>query len=405
MVCRSPRLQAPRRILLSVPHAGGNELIHVNEAFASNWLSTVGPNLIALEERFSAMVGLPCVALSSGTAGIHLGLKLLGVKPGDEVVTPTLTFAASCNPIRYESALPVFVDCERKTWNLDPSLLSSFLRTRAKVNKLPKAVTIVHLFGQSADINPIIELCGSYEIPLLEDAAESLGALYEGRHPGTFGAVGVYSFNGNKIITGTTGGILVAQNKEFVERGRKWSTQSRDADPKGINHYVHSELGYNYRMSNVVAGIVRGQLDVLEQRVQQRRSVFGRYQAAFCALDGIEPQPECTFGDGNSGRRSLDDLPRFRHTRWLSCFLLDEQKFGMSAADLIRFLDRANVEARPVWRPMHTQPFYREFECVGGRVAEDLSERGVCLPSSSSLSQDEQEFVIERVREAHQQVG
>jgi pyridoxal phosphate-dependent aminotransferase EpsN len=377
--------RAPVRIQLSIPHMGGTELAHVQSAFASNWLSTVGPNLAGLEETFSGLVGRDCVALSTGTAGLHLALRLVGVRPGDEVVTPTLTFAASANPILYEHARPVFLDSERATWNADPELLSDCLARRARCNRLPKAVIVVHLFGMSAQLDALAEVCRRYELPLIEDAAESLGASYRGRHPGTVGAVGVFSFNGNKIITGTTGGMLVAVSEEMTERARKWSQQARDADPMGVNNYVHSELGYNYRMSNVIAGIVRGQLEVLQTRVEQRRAVYARYAEAFAELPGIQPQPE---------------LPQCRHSRWLSAFLVDEAEFGMSAVELIRFLHAANVEARPVWRPMHTQPLYQGCERVGGAVAEDLHWRGICLPSSSSLSEAEQVFVIERLHEA-----
>ena len=442
----------PRRIHLSVPHMGGTELRYVQAAFDSNWLSTVGPNLTALEARFSALVGLPSVALGNGTAGMHLGTKLIGVRPGDEVVTPTLTFAASCNPLLYENAVPVFLDSDRASWNLDAMLLEEYLAKRARVNKLPKAVTVVHLFGQCADLDPIFETCRRYELPVLEDAAECLGGFYKGRMAGTFGDVGVYSFNGNKMITATCGGMLVSPNSDWVEKARHWSTQARDEDPEGVRNYVHSELGYNYRLSNVLAGIALGQLEVLDLRVQQRRAVFDRYCAAFADLPGIEPQPEAEFGDGRSeigdggeGQRAgggvgceewgvrgegqgakgkeqraeskelqtvagngalplaLSSLPPggSLHTRWLSCFLIDERKFGMSSSDLIRFLDAANVESRPVWRPMHTQPLYRGYECIGGEVAEDLNRRGICLPSSSSLSEEEQQFVIERVRMAH----
>lgn len=400
----------PRRIHLSVPHMGPREWEYVEAAFAQNWLSTVGPHLEALEAEFQALVGLPAVALATGTAGLHLGYRLLGVGPGDEVLTPTLTFAASCNPIVYLGARPVFLDSERHTWNLDPELLAGELRRRADRGCLPRAVSVVHLFGQAADLDPIVEVCARYEVPLLEDAAESLGARYRGRHPGTFGAVGVYSFNGNKIITGTSGGMLVSPRADWVAKARHWSTQARDPDPLGIKNYVHSELGYNYRLSNVLAGIVRGQLEVLEVRVQQRRAVFERYCRAFADLPGLEPQPEAdraTPPTGTAGGTAVDGSPSaplgpaFRHTRWLSCFLVDERRFGLSAGDLIRELEAANIEARPVWKPMHTQPLYRGCECVGGAVAEELNRRGLCLPSSSCLSEAEQAFVIERVREAH----
>lgn len=406
------------------------ELGYVEEAFAANWLSTVGPNLDALETGFSQTVSLPAVALSCGTAAMHLGLRLLEVGPGDEVLTPTLTFAASCNPVRYQGGTPVFIDSDRVTWNLDPNLLADFLASRASVNRLPKVVCAVHLFGQSADLDAIVGICQRYEIPLIEDAAESLGARYKGRHPGTFGDVGIFSFNGNKMITGTSGGMLVSPHRDWVEKARFWSTQARDADPEGIKNYVHSELGYNYRLSNVLAGIVRGQLEVLDLRVHQRRAVFERYRVAFADLPGVEPQPEAEYGKQNAegrrqesedggqgtGDRVQDGAGRGRreagsaeqeecgslHTRWLSCFLVDEVEFGISAADLIRHLDAADVESRPVWKPMHTQPLYRGYECIGGEVAEDLNRRGICLPSSSSLSEEEQQFVIDRIWEAHQ---
>lgn len=385
-----------KRIYLSVPHMSGIELRYVEQAFERNWLSTVGPNLDSLEAAFRELLGLPVVALSSGTAGLHLAYRLVGVREGDEVLTPTLTFAASCNPICYMGGRPVFVDSEPRSWNMDPELLEKELGRRARCNKLPRAVSVVHLFGQSADLDPIAEVCRRYEIPLVEDAAECLGARYKGRHPGTVGDVGIYSFNGNKVITGTSGGLLASRRQDWVDKARFWSTQARDPDPLGVKNYVHSEIGYNYRLSNVLAGIVLGQLSVLEERVRQRRAVFERYRAAFADLPGIHPQPEVDFGcpgDLASGRTL--------HTRWLSCFLIDEQEFGISAGDLIRFLETASVEARPVWKPMHTQPVYRSFQCIGGRVAEDLNRRGICLPSSSCLPEAEQELVIRLVREAH----
>jgi pyridoxal phosphate-dependent aminotransferase EpsN len=382
-----PSARAARRILLSVPHMGGREMAFVHEAFSSNWLSTAGPNLARLEAEFSALASAPSVALSCGTSALHLGVKLLGVGPGDEVVTPTLSFAASCNPIRYEGAIPVLIDSDYHSWNLDPQLLADFLKRRAVSNRLPKAVIVVHLFGQSADLQPILETCRHYELPLLEDAAEALGTLYHGRQVGSFGDVGIFSFNGNKIITGTSGGMLVSPNHDSVEKARFWSTQARDSDPLGVNNYVHSQVGYNYRMSNVLAGIVLGQLRVLPSRVEQRRAIALRYRDALSNVPGVELMPQARYG---------------LHTNWLSCFLIDRAAFGMSSTELIRFLDAANVEARPVWKPMHTQPLYQRFERVGGAVAEDLSTRGLCLPSSSSLSSEDQQFVIDRLTEAHE---
>jgi pyridoxal phosphate-dependent aminotransferase EpsN len=381
---RPPRTPGGR-VLLSVPHMGGAERKYVEEAFASNWLSTAGPHLTALESEFTALTGSPAVAVSSGTSALHLALRLAGVQPGDEVVTPTLSFAASANPIVYEHAVPVFMDSESETWNLDPALLEEFLKDRARKNRLPRAVIVVHLFGQPAQLDRLVEICRTYGVCLIEDAAESLGARYRGKHPGTFGEIGAFSFNGNKMITGTTGGMLVARDAGRADRARKWSQQARDADPEGINNFVHSELGFNYRMSNVVAGIVRGQLEILEQRVNQRRAVFERYLNGLAGVPGIDPQP---------------DFPDSLHSRWLSCFLVDEKAFGMSAADLIRFLDKANVEARPVWRPLHTQPLFESCEVVRGAVAENLHRGGICLPSSSSLLEEDQAFVIAAIRDA-----
>jgi pyridoxal phosphate-dependent aminotransferase EpsN len=396
----APTRRSPHRIHLSVAQTGGRELHYVQEAFATGWLSTVGPNLDALETEFSALVGAPSVALASGTAAIHLALKLVGVEPGDEVVAPTLTFAATCNPILHEKGRPVLIDSERASWNIDPDLVDGFLRQRAAVNRLPRAVIVVHLFGQCADLGSLVDACRRYEVPLIEDAAEALGALYGGRVPGTFGDIGIYSLNGNKIVTSAGGGVLVSPRRDWVERARHLATQARDPDPLGIENYVHSEAGFNYRMSNVLAGIARGQLEVLEARVRDRRAVFERYRAAFEDLDGIEPQPEATFAD----RRELAAAPA-RHTRWLSCFLVDDTRFGMSAGELIRFLQLANIQARPVWRPMHTQPLYRGCETIGGAIAEDLNRRAVCLPSSSHLSRDDQQFVVDCVREAGRRPG
>jgi pyridoxal phosphate-dependent aminotransferase EpsN len=370
-----------KRILLSVPHMGGREEEFVHEAFATNWLSTVGPNITAFEAEFSRLIGLQAVALSSGTAGMHLGLRLLGVGPGDEVFCPTFTFVATASPIAYLGGRPVFLDCERASWNLDPQLLTEALRDRAKRNRLPRAVIVVHLFGQSADMDPIMEACAEYDVPVLEDAAEALGGNYKGRPVGTTAQVGVFSFNGNKIITTTGGGMLVAREKEWVDKARFWSTQARDP---GIA-YEHSEMGYNYRMSNVLAGIGRGQLLVLNDRVARRREIAFKYRDAFAKLPGIELMPQAEHG---------------LHTNWLSCFLVDEKSFGISRDELIQALDVNNIEARPVWKPMHLQRLYRDVDCYGGEVAGDLFSRGICLPSSSNMSEDEQATVIRVIQAA-----
>ncbi len=370
---------ATPRIHLSVPHMGGGEERYVREAIATNWLSTVGPNLDAFEAEFSRRIGLPAVAVSSGTAALHLGLRLLGVGPGDDVLSPTLTFVASVNPIAYLGARPVFLDSERTSWNLDPNVLEDALRRRARAGGPPKALVVVHLFGQSADMDPIVALCERHGVMLLEDAAEALGTLYRGRPAGTIAPVGAFSFNGNKIITTTGGGMLVAHDAERVRKARFWSTQARDP---GLA-YHHTEIGYNYRMSNLLAGIGRGQLEVLDDRVAQRRAIAVRYRDAFADLPGISLMPQAAYG---------------LHINWLSCFLVDAGDFGAGRDDLIAALGRANIEARPVWKPMHLQPLYASAERFGGAVAEDLFTRGLCLPSSSSLSPDDQDRVIEVVR-------
>jgi pyridoxal phosphate-dependent aminotransferase EpsN len=361
---------------------GGLEEGFVREAFATNWLSTMGANLDAFEKDFSRIAGgHPCVALASGTAAMHLGLRLLGVREGDEVFCPTLTFVASVNPAVYLGARPVFLDSDRTSWNLDPELLDRVLRERAAKNKLPRAVIVVHLYGQSADLEPILASCARYDVPVLEDAAEAAGTLYKGRQVGTFAPIGVFSFNGNKIITTSGGGMLVAHNPDWVQKARFWSQQARDP---GIA-YEHTEMGYNYRMSNVLAGVGRGQLQVLEQRVARRREIAFAYRDAFADLHGLSLMPQAPYG---------------RHTNWLSVFLVDEAKLGTSRDALIAALNEADVESRPVWKPMHLQPLYKSAERHGGEVAADLFRRGICLPSSSSMSEDDQARVVGAIRRA-----
>ena len=369
------------RIYLSVPHMGGAEMAFVGDAFASNWLSTVGPNIDALEEEFESLIGRPAVAVSSGTAAIHLGLRLLGVGHGDEVFCSDLTFVAMCNPVRYLGAEPVLLDSDFTTWHLDPNILEDALRKRAERNKLPRALVVAHLYGGCADLDPILALCQHYGVPMLEDAAEALGARYRDKPAGTLGDLGVFSLNGNKIITATGGGVLISSNPARIEKARFWSQQARDAGAS----YQHSELGYNYGFSNVLAGIARGQLQVLDRRVAQRRGIAFKYQRAFADLWGISlmPQPEWGF-----------------HTNWLSCFLINELEFGASRDSLIRKLEEANIESRPVWKPMHMQPLYSECERFGGAVAEELHRHGICLPSSSSLAEEDQFRVVNLIRGA-----
>lgn len=368
------------RIYLSAPHLGSLEESFVREAFASNWVSTVGPNIEAFEQACSSVLeGLHCVALSSGTAALHLGLKLLGVERGDEVFCASLTFAASANPIVYEGGRPVFIDSERASWNIDPDLLEQALRDRAKAGRLPKALVLVHLYGQSADLDRIEAVCGQYGVPILEDAAEALGTTYAGHQVGTRGKVNIFSFNGNKIITTSGGGLLATSDRDWANKVRFWSTQSREP----AAHYEHKELGYNYRMSNVLAGIGRGQLAVLEDRVAARRKVAARYRTAFADLPGIELMPQASWG---------------RHTNWLSVFLIDEKAFGASRDELIAALAKEDIESRPVWKPMHLQPVFADCARFGGAVSEDLFARGICLPSTSSMTEAEQRRVVDAVR-------
>jgi len=371
----------PPRIYLSPPHIGKDEFEFVREAFATNWIAPVGPHVDAFEREFAAAVGAPhAVALSSGTAALHLALRMIGAGPGDEVLCSDLTFSASANPIVYQGARPVFVDSDRTTWNMDPTRLAEALADGAARGVRPKAVILVHLYGQSADIDAVAALCEEYEVPLIEDAAEALGATYKGRSPGTRGVIGIFSFNGNKIITTSGGGMLVSSDRKLVERARFLATQARDPAP----HYEHSEIGFNYRLSNVLAGIGRGQLRVLEERVQARRANFEFYRQAFADLPGLEFMPEAAYG---------------RATRWLTCVLIDPEKFGVDREALREAMVAENIEARPVWKPMHLQPVFAGCACFGGEVSADLFARGLCLPSGSSLTPAELDRVAAVVRQ------
>lgn len=371
------------RIYLSSPHMSGLEQEFVAEAFATNWIAPVGPHVTAFEEEFAELVGAPyAAALSSGTAALHLALLLAGVGSGDEVLVSTLTFSASANPIVYLGGRPVFIDSERSSWNMDPHLLTETLARKARQGRLPKAVVVVHLYGQSADLNPIIAACNHYGVPLIEDAAEALGSRYHGRTPGTFGQAGIYSFNGNKIITTSSGGMLVSADAALIAHAKKLATQARDPAP----HYQHSEIGYNYRMSNVLAGIGRGQIRVLEERVEARRRNFAYYAAALGHLPGIALMPEAAWG---------------RHTRWLTCLTIDPDQFGATSETVRVALEAANIEARPVWKPMHLQPVFADCEQVGGEVAADLFHRGLCLPSGSNLTEAELARVVAVVQRLH----
>jgi pyridoxal phosphate-dependent aminotransferase EpsN len=372
-----------KQILLSTPHMGDEELKFVQEAFNTNWIAPVGPHVDAFEKEFCQVTGANyAAAISSGTAAIHLALKLLDIKPDDEVICSTLTFAATANPITYVGAKPVFIDSDRSSWNMNPDLLRETLDKRAKVGNLPKAVVLVHLYGQSADIDPILDACNHYDIPLIEDAAEALGATYKERSPGTFGKIGIYSFNGNKIITTSGGGMLVSDDAELVAKAKFLATQARDPAP----HYQHSEIGYNYRLSNVLAGIGRGQLRVLKQRVAARQRNFQIYQQALGTIPGIEFMPEAAFGCS---------------TRWLTCLTINPEKFGVDREIVRISLAEKQIESRPVWKPLHLQPVFKNYESIGGEVAENLFNNGLCLPSGSNLTQDDLERVIAAIKSVY----
>ncbi len=374
-------------ILLSTPHMGDRELEFVKEAFDTNWIAPVGPHVNAFEQEFCQVIGARhAAAVSSGTAALHLALQLIGVGSGDEIFCPTLTFIATANPITYLGAKPVFIDSDRTSWNMSPDLLREALDRRARLGTLPKAVVLVHLYGQSADIDPILEGCNHHEIPLIEDAAESLGATYKGHSPGTFGRIGIYSFNGNKIITTSGGGMLVSDDPDLVTKARFLATQARDPAP----HYQHSEIGYNYRLSNVLAGIGRGQLRVLGDRVAARRRNFEVYQQALGNLPGIEFMPEAPFGHA---------------TRWLTCLTINPAAFGTDREQVRVALTRQQIEARPVWKPLHLQPVFAGCECIGGTVSEDLFARGLCLPSGSNLTTEDLKRVIHAITDTHYFTG
>ena len=365
------------RLYLSPPHMSGGELSLIEEAFRSNWIAPLGPHVDALEEEFCRTVGARhAAALSSGTAALHLALRLAGIRPGDDVLCSTLTFVASANPIVYEGGVPVFVDSDDSTWNLDPNLLEEELEAARLRGRTPRALVLTHLYGQSADLDPIVEACRRHGVVLIEDTAEALGATYKGGSPGRRGRAGIFSFNGNKIITTSGGGMLVSDDAELIRHARFLATQARDPAP----HYEHTRLGYNYRMSNVLAAIGRAQLRVLADRVRQRRAVFDLYRKALKDVPGITWMPEAHHGTC---------------TRWLTVALIDPDQFGATAGEARVELETRDIEARPVWKPLHLQPLYRDCRRVGGAVSERLFSRGLCLPSGSQMTESDVSRVVE----------
>lgn len=374
-----------KRIYLASPHMGGLEEVFVKEAFDTNWIAPLGANVDGFEKELSEYVGSKTgAALASGTAAIHMALKAVGVKKGDKVFCSSLTFAASCNPIIYEGGIPVFIDSEPESHNMSPVALEKAFKAYEERGEMPKAVIVVNLYGQSADMDKIIEICKKYNVPIIEDAAESLGATYKGKHSGTFGEYGIYSFNGNKIITTSGGGMLVSNNEEGIAKVRFWSTQARDK----ARHYEHTELGYNYRMSNIVAGIGRGQLRVLEDRIVKKKEIFETYKEAFKNIEDIEMMPVCEYGEPNY---------------WLTTITLNENS-KVKPLDIILALEKENIESRPIWKPMHIQPYYKEYDFYSHNdeeeisVSEDIFNRGVCLPSDTKMTKEEQERVIKIIK-------
>jgi pyridoxal phosphate-dependent aminotransferase EpsN len=368
------------RIFLSPPHLSGNEQAYLSEVFASNWIAPVGPQLAEFERRFAARLGLRyAVAVASGTAALHLALRRVGLKPGDEVLCSAFTFCASANPILYEHARPVFIDADAATWNIDPQLLDDELREASQQNRLPRAAVVVDLLGQSADMDPINEICGRYGIPVIEDAAEALGATYKDRAAGASGWCSAFSFNGNKIITTSGGGILCSNDEQLIEKARHWSTQAKDPG----HLYFHSELGFNYRMSNVLAAIGLGQLDVLDDRIAARKRVNLFYQKHLADVPGIRFMPIAEYGEPNY---------------WLSVIRCDAKRFGADVEAIRMALEAENIESRRVWVPLPQLPIYAGCRSRGGAVANAIFSESLCLPSGSALQTEDLERIVDVIR-------
>jgi pyridoxal phosphate-dependent aminotransferase EpsN len=361
----------------------GRELPYIQQAFDANWIAPVGPDINAFEQAMADYVQSPhAVALSSGSAALHLALRLCGVGPGDEVVCSTFTFAGSAFPITYCGAQPLFVDSEEQSWNMDPGLLEQLLIERHAAGKLPKAVIVVHLYGIPAQLDALVDICERFGVELIEDAAESLGATFSGRQSGTFGRLGVFSFNGNKIITTSGGGMLMCRDEADAQRARFWATQARDDAP----HYQHSQIGYNYRMSNIVACIGRGQLEVLTQRIERKREIFEWYRSIFSSIPGVSMMPE---------------PPGAQCNYWLSCVVIDEKQAGFSAEQLRLAFEADTIESRPLWKPMHLQPVFAQCKAMLNGIAQHLFEQGLCLPSGTAMAQPQ----LQRIQRVIQQVA
>ena len=368
-------------IWLSSPHMSGNEMKYIIEAFENNYVFPMGPHVSGLESDLKSFTGaINVTCLSSGTAAIHLALIILGIKSEDEVICSSFTFSASANPIVYQGATPIFVDSENKTWNMDPELLEVAIEDRITKGKKPKAIIAVHLYGMPANIVKIIEVSNKYGIPVIEDAAEALGSSYKGKYCGTFSPIGILSFNGNKIITTSGGGALLSPHKEYCEQALFLATQARDNAP----HYQHSEIGYNYRMSNITAGIGRGQMEVIAQRVQKRRENFLFYK------DALKNYPEITFQEEPDNH--------YYSNHWLTTILVNPADTkGVTREDIRIELERHHIESRPLWKPMHLQPVFHNNPAYINGISENLFTNGLCLPSSSLITDEEREFVVKKL--------
>jgi dTDP-4-amino-4,6-dideoxygalactose transaminase len=369
------------KIWLSTPHMGGNEMKYINEAFETNWIAPLGPNVTSFENELGEYLKVSHVAaLTSGTAAIHLALIILGVKADDEVISSSFTFSATVNPIVYQGATPVLIDSEEDSWNMNPELLEKAIIDRLAKGKKPKAIIVVHLYGMPAKIVELINIAKKYDIPVIEDAAEALGSTYNGKACGTFGDIGILSFNGNKIITTSGGGALLSDNEEYVKKARFLSTQARDSAP----HYQHSQIGYNYRLSNVLAGIGRGQLEVVKNRISKRRSNFEFYVRNLSHIKGL---------------RFLYEKPSSFSNRWLTTIIVDPVISGGITREIIHeALDMKNIETRPLWKPMHLQPVFEKCPSYVNNVSENLFNNGLCLPSGSNLSQEDLDRVVTNIK-------
>lgn len=363
------------KIWLSSPHMGGNEMKYINEAFETNWVAPLGPNVDGFEKELASYLGVKhCCALSSGTAAIHLALINLGVGTGDEVICQSFTFSATANPIVYQGATPVFVDSEPESWNMDPELLEEAIRDRINKGKKPKAIIVVHLYGMPARMDEVIKIAQKYEIPVIEDAAEALGSKFNNQYCGTFGCMGILSFNGNKIITTSGGGALISNNQEYIQKARFLATQARDNAP----HYQHSHIGYNYRMSNILAGIGRGQLEVLDLRIRQRRANNAFYRNLLSGVEGVSFHTESSKMFSNY---------------WLSSILIDPHKTKRTREELRLAFDAENIESRPLWKPMHLQPVFKDAPAYTNGFSQKAFEMGLCLPSGSNLTDYDRERI------------